>query len=64
MLRYFGCEHGVNTFTVYTCLSYRIKKRKKGNDFQINQISQISQTYSKTCCYYRKQDSYLILQTG
>ena len=27
-----------------TCLSYRIKKRKKGNDFQINQITQ---TYTK-----------------
>ena len=27
-----------------TCLSYRIKKRKKGNNFQINQITQ---TYTK-----------------
>ena len=28
----------------FTCLSYRIKKREKRNDFQINQITQ---TYTK-----------------
>ena len=34
----------------FTCLSYRIKKRKKGSDLQINKITQ---NIHKTCCYYR-----------
>ena len=35
----------------FTCLSYRIKKRKKGNDFRINQITQ---TYTKTWLLLQK----------
>ena len=44
MLRYFGCEHGVNTFTGFHWLFLSHQKTEKGNDFQINQITQ---TYTK-----------------
>ena len=45
MLRCFGCEHVVNTFNRLSRANLIApKKRIKGNDFQINQITQ---TYTK-----------------
>ena len=49
MLRYFGCEHGVNTFTVFhVLLSYRIKKRKKATTFKLIKLLKHTQKHAVT----------------
>ena len=48
MLRYLGCEHGVNTFTVFTFLSYRIKKRKKATTFKLIKLLKHTQKHAVT----------------
>ena len=41
MLTYFGCEHGVHTFTVFDVFNLIASKNiLKNNDFQINQTYQ------------------------
>ena len=46
MLRYFSYEHGVNTFTVFKCLSYRNKKRKKATTFKLIKLLNHTQKHS------------------
>ena len=46
MLRYFGCEHGVNRFPVFTCLSYRIKKSKKTTTFKLIKLLKHTQKHA------------------
>ena len=46
MLRYLGCEHGVNTFTFFTCLSYRIQKREKAKTFKLIKLLKHTQKHA------------------
>ena len=48
MLRYFSCEHSVNTFTVFTCLILRIKKRKKATTFKLIKLFKNTQKHAVT----------------
>ena len=49
MLRYFGCEHGVNTFTVFHVLNLIApKKRKKATTFKLIKLLKHTQKHAVT----------------
>ena len=48
MLRYFGCEHGVNTFTVFHVLILSHQKRKKATTFKLIKLLKHTQKHAVT----------------
>ena len=48
MLRYLGCEHGVNTFTVFHVLFLSHQKRKKATTFKLIKLLKHTQKHAVT----------------
>ena len=48
MLRYFGCEHGVNTFTFFLVLILSHQKRKKATTFKLIKLLKHTQKHAVT----------------